>query len=296
MSFHQMDLRFNANRLLRGPFYNGKGPVFKIASRFMLYFAQTTLYFEMQKIHRQIRFSIVCGVFLAAIALQASVETAFAQTDRLWSERFTAAEVRWPSSIFLVVMKIGNEDGNISVWGYKDAHSGPVRIHQFPICYISGGFGPKRCEGDEQVPEGVYFIDRFNPQSRFHRSLGINYPNESDRILSTCKKKGGDIFIHGSCASIGCVSIGNENIEELYGLCDAMRRRGAGRIPVFVFPVPMDDTLSMRKLHAAAESNDDRELAEFWRNLSEVYSAILNSRGRCPAFRVDEKGRYRLQR
>jgi murein L,D-transpeptidase YafK len=252
--------------------------------------------YEMLKIHWQIRFSIVCGSFFAAIALPALMETAFAQADRVWKDRFALAEVHWPSSIFLVVLKIGNEDGNISVWGYKDAHSGPVRIHQFPICYISGGFGPKRCEGDEQVPEGVYFIDRFNPQSRFHRSLGINYPNESDRILSTCRNRGGDIFIHGSCASIGCVSIGNENIEELYRLCDEMRRDGGMRIPVFLFPVHMDDTVSTRKLYAAAASNDDRELAEFWRNLTEVYRAVLASKGRCPAFRVDDKGRYRLQR
>lgn len=46
------------------------------------------------------------------------------------------------------------------------------------------GFAPtghKEIEGDGKTPEGAYYIDRKNPNSRFHLSLGISYPNAVDR-------------------------------------------------------------------------------------------------------------------
>ena len=54
-------------------------------------------------------------------------------------------------------------------------------LKEYKICYSSGKLGPKKLEGDLQVPEGFYYIDRFNPTSIFHLSLGINYPNTSDK-------------------------------------------------------------------------------------------------------------------
>ena len=64
------------------------------------------------------------------------------------------------------------------------------------------GFAPigdKFFEGDGRTPEGNYFIDRRNPNSKFHLSLGISYPNAKDRAEAAAlgKPPGGDIFIHG---------------------------------------------------------------------------------------------------
>ena len=71
----------------------------------------------------------------------------------------------------------------------------------------SGTMGPKRLQGDYQVPEGFYYINEFNPNSNYHLHLGLNYPNASDKILSDSLRPGGDIYIHGSCVSIGCIPL-----------------------------------------------------------------------------------------
>lgn len=87
----------------------------------------------------------------------------------------------------------------------------------------SGGPGPKLREGDLQVPEGVYRLTAFNPNSSYHLSLRVDYPNAEDRaaedraVARSDRRTslGGDIFIHGKAVSIGCLAIGDPGIEEL---------------------------------------------------------------------------------
>lgn len=97
---------------------------------------------------------------------------------------------------------------------------------------IGLGFSPnghKTAKGDGKTPEGTYRIDRKNPQSKFHLSLGISYPNAADRAHSKSLgvDPGGDIFIHGEDTkphfwkrnwTQGCISLKNEQIEEVYAL------------------------------------------------------------------------------
>ena len=97
---------------------------------------------------------------------------------------------------------------------------------------IGLGFSPnghKTAKGDGKTPEGTYQIDRKNPQSKFHLSLGISYPNAADRAHSKSLgvDPGGDIFIHGEDTkphfwkrnwTQGCISLKNEQIEEVYAL------------------------------------------------------------------------------
>ena len=71
----------------------------------------------------------------------------------------------------------------------------------------------------------------------YHLSLGINYPNASDRILSDSEKPGGSIYIHGHCVSTGCIPISDEPIEELYVIAGAAKSRGQEFIPVHIFPI-----------------------------------------------------------
>ncbi|MDX1957649.1 MAG: L,D-transpeptidase family protein [Leptospiraceae bacterium] len=95
------------------------------------------------------------------------------------------------------------------------------KIIEYPILAASGELGPKLKEGDKQVPEGIYEIELLNPNSSFHLSMKINYPNEFDRakaLLEGRTRLGGDIFIHGKNVSIGCLAIGDEAIEELFTL------------------------------------------------------------------------------
>ncbi|EAQ29357.1 ErfK/YbiS/YcfS/YnhG family protein [Erythrobacter sp. NAP1] len=90
--------------------------------------------------------------------------------------------------------------------------------------------GHKRFEGDERTPEGLYTIDTRNPQSRFHLSLRISYPNRQDRAFAAQygRSPGGDIFIHGQPTgrpgrmrgdwTDGCIALSNTEIEELWQL------------------------------------------------------------------------------
>ena len=89
--------------------------------------------------------------------------------------------------------------------------------------------GHKQFEGDEKTPEGRYTIDTRNPNSAYHLSLRVSYPNTADRALAEGlgKSPGGDIFIHGQPNrspvgrlpgdwTDGCIALSNAEIEELY--------------------------------------------------------------------------------
>ena len=103
--------------------------------------------------------------------------------------------------------------------------------------------GHKQFEGDGKTPEGIYYIDRFNPRSRYHLSVGVSYPNVQDAALAQAlgREPGGDIFIHGRGPegnrfaqsnrdwTAGCIAVKDEEIEEVY----AMLRPG---IPIVINP------------------------------------------------------------
>lgn len=89
-------------------------------------------------------------------------------------------------------------------------------VVEYPFCTFSGTLGPKLKEGDKQIPEGFYKIDRFNERSKFYLSLGLDYPTLDDLKLADAKKPGSDIFIHGGCSSVGCIAISDDKIKELY--------------------------------------------------------------------------------
>lgn len=104
------------------------------------------------------------------------------------------------------------------------------------------GFAPvghKQIEGDGRTPEGAYWIDRRNPNSRYHLSLGISYPNAQDRARAHAMglSPGGDIFIHGTPRAFlndpdwtaGCIAVQNREMEEIYSMV-------AVGTPIFILP------------------------------------------------------------
>jgi len=137
---------------------------------------------------------------------------------------------------------------------------------------MSGSLGPKRREGDLQVPEGVYNIDRFNPQSRFHLSLGLNYPNEVDLALGDPLSPGADIFIHGGCQSKGCVALTNMDIEEIYNIVLQVRKLGQGNIRVDLFPF---------RFGSDWESSEQPDMARhvgFWKQLAAIHDDFAKTK------------------
>jgi len=109
-------------------------------------------------------------------------------------------------------------------------------LKAYPVLAASGKPGPKLREGDQQVPEGIYRVESLNPNSRFHLSLHLDYPNEFDRLLAERDGRinlGGDIMIHGNSVSIGCLAMGDEAAEDLFVLAALV---GLEKIQVVICP------------------------------------------------------------
>jgi murein L,D-transpeptidase YafK len=158
---------------------------------------------------------------------------------------------------------------------------------EYDFCYLSGILGPKRKEGDLQVPEGLYHVNWFNPNSDYHLSLKINYPNASDRILSDKKTPGGEIFIHGKCVSIGCIPLTDEKVNELYILAVEATNNGQSKIPVYIFPFKMNDEI-IKMMEMLLK---DEKLISFWKNMKEGYDKFMEEKTELTV-KVDTKGKY----
>jgi hypothetical protein len=109
-------------------------------------------------------------------------------------------------------------------------------IKTYPVLGASGTPGPKLMEGDRQVPEGVYQLELLNPNSRFHLSVRLSYPNEFDRRMAAADGRtqlGGDIMIHGNSVSVGCLAIGDTAAEDVFVLSALV---GKERVKVIISP------------------------------------------------------------
>lgn len=174
-------------------------------------------------------------------------------------------------NLLLVAYK---EEGLLSVYVKSKQATTYKPFNTYSICSSSGNLGPKRKQGDLQVPEGFYHINRFNPVSNFHLSLGINYPNLSDKIKSDAANLGGDIFIHGSCVTIGCLPLTDNFIKEVYLLAIHAKNNGQHKIPVYVFPFKMTD---QNFLLYKIKYKDIKKSISFWRNLKVGYDKFIQT-------------------
>ena len=178
----------------------------------------------------------------------------------------------------------------LELWVREKGETTFTLLTSYPFCSSSGTLGPKRREGDLQIPEGIYEIAHFNPQSKFHLSLGINYPNKSDLLLSDKHRPGSEIYIHGNCVTIGCIPVSDDKIKELYILATEARNAGQSKIPVHIFPSRLtEETLQKLK----ANYPDRSDLHEFWTNLKPVYKSFEDDRV-VRSVRVDSRGKYYL--
>ncbi len=130
---------------------------------------------------------------------------------------FKAAGVAYPpKKLMLLAIK---DKARLEVW--DDSGQSPIYIRTYAIQALSGHSGPKLREGDRQVPEGLYQIVSLNPNSAYHLSLKLNYPNAFDLKQAKAEGRtqpGSNIFIHGKAVSIGCLAMGDGAIEEIFTL------------------------------------------------------------------------------
>jgi murein L,D-transpeptidase YafK len=170
-----------------------------------------------------------------------------------------------PKDIYIRTFKAQNE---LELWGRDDVEDAYKLVKTYRICALSGILGPKRTEGDRQVPEGYYFIEDFNPKSDYFLSLLLNYPNYSDQLLSDKKKPGGDIYIHGGCVTVGCMPMTDAGIQEIYTLCLNAKLSGETNIPVHVFPTRYNQA-GLNFL--GREYGNDQVKQKFWVDLKAGY-------------------------
>jgi len=134
---------------------------------------------------------------------------------RMRAHFLRAAVVYPPHAVTLVGLK---REKMLQV--YAAGADGRMRfICAYPILAASGDLGPKLREGDRQVPEGLYRVDWLNPNSAFHLSLHLTYPNRFDRQMGRRegrRRLGGEIMIHGGAASVGCLAMGDDAAEDLF--------------------------------------------------------------------------------
>ncbi|MEX8515462.1 murein L,D-transpeptidase family protein [Leptothrix ochracea] len=134
-------------------------------------------------------------------------------------QEFAAAHLLFPpEEISLLAFK---DRRVIEVYGRSQPSSAWQFIKSVPVLGLSGQLGPKLHAGDLQVPEGFYRAEFLNPNGRFHVSIRLNYPNSFDRQQAQIEGRtnlGGDIMIHGTASSVGCLAVGNRSAEELFYL------------------------------------------------------------------------------
>ncbi len=214
---------------------------------------------------------------------------AFRQKEDSLKKQFEEAGLTWPAKqLYLRSFKY---DSQMEVWVRNSSQDVFKLFKTYKICALSGSLGPKRMEGDYQVPEGFYYINELNPNSKYHLSLGINYPNAADRVNSESINPGGEIFIHGSCATIGCIPIQNDQVEELYVLSAYAQERGQQFIPVHIFPVRFNNEKSMQALQKVIQGNPGYQLLV--NGFKEAFDYFEANR-KLPLISVTKKGQYAI--
>lgn len=181
-----------------------------------------------------------------------------------------------------VFMRLFKREKILELWIGIDSNRFEL-FRSYPICTWSGELGPKLRQGDNQAPEGFYRVGsgQLNPNSRFHLSFNLGYPNAYDRAHG---RTGDFLMVHGSCVSIGCYAMGDDAIEEIYSLAAAALREGQAAFDVHVFPFRLDD--------ASLDAQRDSPWHAFWSELKPAHDRF-EATHRVPRVRVDGR-HYRV--
>ena len=136
----------------------------------------------------------------------------------------------------LVIIALKSEK-RLELWG-QDTNGKPFFIKSYPILAASGTAGPKLREGDRQVPEGFYAIESLHPNSHFYLALKIAYPSPEDMEIAIAEKRdtkqlGSNIMLHGHGGSVGCISVENQAVEEIFYLAGKL---GKENISLLIMP------------------------------------------------------------
>ncbi|MBV7435147.1 murein L,D-transpeptidase [Cardiobacteriaceae bacterium TAE3-ERU3] len=176
-------------------------------------------------------------------------------------QKLTQRGFEWGAPAFIRIFK---EENILEVWLEREQGEYAL-FQQYPICTYSGDLGPKKREGDKQSPEGFYAFGmrHLNPNSRYHLSFNLNYPNAYDKAHGYT---GSYLMVHGDCVSVGCYAMGNRQIEEIYTLVGSALQHGQPFVRVHAFPFRMSEE-NLARHQFSPHIN-------FWRMLKPGYDAF----------------------
>lgn len=160
-----------------------------------------------------------------------------------------------------IFVRIFKKEAELEVWK-KKSDGKSVLLKVYEICSWSGELGPKFKEGDRQSPEGFYSVSpaQMNPNSSFHLSFNIGYPNSFDKSR---ERTGSFLMVHGACSSAGCYSMEDTQIEEIYSLAREAFLGGQDYFRVHAFPFRMTpENMALFR---------DSKHMRFWRTLKRGY-------------------------
>ena len=180
--------------------------------------------------------------------------------------------------IFIQIVKSSDEGGYLKLFAENKSKEFEL-YRSWDVCAASGKLGPKIKTGDNQSPEGFYFVKpgAMNPWSQYHLSFNLGYPNAYDRDHG---RTGSYLMVHGDCVSIGCYAMTDGGIEDIFTLMDAAFKNGQPFVRVHVFPFPMS------KKNISRKSN--RGHTAFWNNLKEGWDMFYKNK-RPPNVEVQNK-------
>jgi murein L,D-transpeptidase YafK len=151
------------------------------------------------------------------------------------------------------------KEAELEIWKMK-SNGEYALLKTYPMCRWSGQLGPKKREGDMQVPEGFYSIapGQMNPNSHYYLAFNVGYPNAYDRAYG---RTGGNVMVHGVCSSAGCFSMTDEQVADIYAIARDSFAGGQREIQLQSYP-----------FHMTAENMAKFRLdpnIDFWKNLKD---------------------------
>ena len=157
------------------------------------------------------------------------------------------------------VIRTYKKEAELEIWKMK-SNGEYALLKTYPMCRWSGQLGPKKREGDMQVPEGFYSIapGQMNPNSHYYLAFNVGYPNAYDRAYG---RTGGNVMVHGVCSSAGCFSMTDDQVADIYAIARDSFAGGQREIQLQSYP-----------FHMTAENMAKFRLdpnIDFWKNLKD---------------------------
>ena len=202
---------------------------------------------------------------IAACALMAGCDDSYLDQSSARSQQPISGETlakmealdTTPSSPTLI--RTYKKEAELEIWKMK-SNGEYALLKAYPMCRWSGQLGPKKREGDMQVPEGFYTIapGQMNPNSHYYLAFNVGYPNAYDRAYG---RTGGNVMVHGVCSSAGCFSMTDEQVADIYAIARDSFAGGQREIQLQSYP-----------FHMTAENMAKFRLdpnIDFWKNLKD---------------------------